>query len=194
MTRDKIHTMRKYQNPNTCAKSGVVLFLAFFILVSAGSVKPARAQTFKLTRQTFASMAVQAQGASMTIRGVGGWNHLGTMNSETYHMGLVTPVLMPSGPESLPEDYELSQNFPNPFNQSTRFIFKVPVASRIKVEIYTLLGQRIRTLVSDFRAPGVYSILFDGRDHRGQPLSSGLYLCQLTADNFQQTIKFTLVR
>ena len=194
MTSDKIHTMRKYQISDNGAKSGMVLFLTFFILCIAECVTPLNAQTFKLTRQTFASMAVQVQGPSLAMRGVGGWNHLGTMNSETYHMGLVTPVLMPAGPVSLPEYFELSQNFPNPFNASTRFIFKVPVASRIKVEIYTLLGQRIRTLVSDFRAPGVYSFLFDGRDHRGQPLSSGLYLCQMTAENFQQTIKFTLVR
>ncbi len=187
---NKFQTMRKYQIP----ASGTLFLLTFFMLCLATIVKPVNAQTFKLTRQTFASMTVQVQGTSLAMRGVGGWNHLGTMDSGTYHMGLLTPVLMPSKPVLMPEYYELSQNYPNPFNASTRFILKVPVASRIKVEIYTLLGQKIRTLVSGFRAPGAYSLLFDGRDHRGHPLSSGLYLCQMTAENFQQTIKFTLVR
>ncbi len=172
----------------------IVYFLTLVLVITVLSIVPANAQTFKLTRQTFASITAKVEGASMSLNGIGGWSHFGTMSSKKYHVGLITFVLVHSDPGFLPQYYELSQNFPNPFNQSTRFTFKVPVAGRIKIEIYTLLGQKIRSLVSDFRAPGSYSLFFDGRDNRGQPLSSGLYLCRMTAENFQQTIKFTLVR
>lgn len=82
-----------------------------------------------------------------------------------------------------PTSFELHQNHPNPFNPTTEITFVVPEAERVRVAVYNLLGQHVRTLF-DERAvsPGTRRVTWDGRDGQGRPVPSGLYFYRLESD------------
>ena len=86
-------------------------------------------------------------------------------------------------------EYNLAQNYPNPFNPNTNISFILPESGNVKLTIYNLLGQEIKTLVNGFKESGVHNVSFDARD-----LNSGIYLYKLEANNFNQTRKMTLVK
>ncbi len=88
-----------------------------------------------------------------------------------------------------PNNFELSQNYPNPFNPSTTIKFNLPEAGNVKLAVYNLLGQEVKTLVNGFRAVGSYSINFDASN-----LSSGIYIYKIEANSFIQTRKMTLLK
>ena len=82
---------------------------------------------------------------------------------------------------SIPEKYVLEQNYPNPFNPSTRIAFGLPEMGRVRLDIFDLMGRHIRTLVDADLTAGMYEIVWDGRDSRGQKVASGIYLYKLQA-------------
>ena len=88
-----------------------------------------------------------------------------------------------------PNEFELSQNYPNPFNPSTTIRFNLPEASLVKLTIFNILGQEIRTLVNEFKESGVNTINFDASG-----LNSGMYIYKIEAGNFIQTRKMTLLK
>ena len=94
--------------------------------------------------------------------------------------GSVTGITEENNP-SLPQNFELSQNFPNPFNPTTTIRFAVPRTSRVTVAIYNLLGQRVRTLFSGQKPPGWHSITWDGTNDAGLGVASGIYIYRMTA-------------
>ena len=80
-----------------------------------------------------------------------------------------------------PEDYSLFQNYPNPFNMATTIRFSVPAAGQVNLEIYNILGQRIKTLLENKRmSKGAYEASWDGKDEIGRMSSSGVYFYRLT--------------
>ena len=89
----------------------------------------------------------------------------------------------------LPEDFELHQNFPNPFNPSTRIRYAVTEQAHVRVSIYNSLGQHVSTLVNGTRSPGWYNVTFDASG-----LSSGLYMYRLEANGFVETRKMMFVK
>ncbi len=94
----------------------------------------------------------------------------------------------------LPKDFRLYQNYPNPFNPTTWIAFDIPSASRTELEIFNVLGARIKTLLNEMKTPGSYSTLWDGTDENGNHVSSGLYFYRLTSSAFSQTRKAMLLR
>ncbi len=88
-----------------------------------------------------------------------------------------------------PSTFSLSQNYPNPFNPSTKIKYSLPVASHVKLVIYDILGNQIKTLVDKNQEPGFYETKFDGKD-----LSSGVYIYQLKTDQFVSTKKMILTK
>ena len=96
--------------------------------------------------------------------------------------------------EVLPRQFELSQNFPNPFNPSTTISYTVPRASHVSLIVYNLLGQRIATLVDNLVAPGRYEIEWNGRDENGVSVSSGIYFYNLGAGEYSETLKMVLMK
>lgn len=92
--------------------------------------------------------------------------------------GLVTGVPEPSRPSRMmiQRTFRLLGNFPNPFNGSTVIEFELPRAGSVQVVISTLLGERVRAIRKVFTSGGTYRIFWDGRDERGDPVSSGLYV------------------
>ena len=98
----------------------------------------------------------------------------------------------PSG--QLPEQFELMQNWPNPFNATTRIAFTLPAPADIRLQIFSVQGLCIRTLAAGRTAAGAHRLDWDGRDEAGLPASSGLYLCLLQSGEAQQVKRMLLLR
>ena len=79
-----------------------------------------------------------------------------------------------------PVGFALKGNFPNPFNQSTVIEYTLPASGRVTLEIYNVLGQKIRQLVSETVRPGHHAVRWDGRNDKGQTVSSGTYIMRLS--------------
>jgi len=94
----------------------------------------------------------------------------------------------------IPEAYTLHQNFPNPFNPVTTIQYDLPERSDVLLTIYDILGRQVRTLVRGVEEPGYRSIVWDGSDDFGGPVSTGVYLYQIKAGDFTQTRKMLLLR
>ena len=94
----------------------------------------------------------------------------------------------------VPEEFALLQNYPNPFNPTTTVTFDVPTESWVTMEIYSIQGRRIRTLVSESYTAGRHSVMWNGTDEFGQHVSSGAFVVRMTAGDFVDTIKMVLLR
>ena len=94
----------------------------------------------------------------------------------------------------LPDEFVLSQNFPNPFNPATEIRFQLPEANLVVLRIYNALGQEIRTLVNSEYQAGFHSVSWDGKNSNGNPVSSGVYFYKLEAGSFSQIKKMSLIR
>ncbi|MDF1612836.1 T9SS type A sorting domain-containing protein [Stygiobacter electus] len=89
----------------------------------------------------------------------------------------------------VPLFFELSQNFPNPFNPSTVISYQLPVESYVKLKVYNVLGREVRTLVDGELSEGEHSIIFDSKD-----LPSGVYFYQLKTNNFVKQRKMVIIK
>ncbi|MBK7632122.1 MAG: endonuclease [Ignavibacteriales bacterium] len=85
--------------------------------------------------------------------------------------------------------FELSQNYPNPFNPSTTIRFSLPEAGNVKLTLFNILGQEVRTLINEYKESGVHTINFEASE-----LNSGMYIYKIEAGSFTQTKKMTLVK
>ncbi len=85
--------------------------------------------------------------------------------------------------------FELSQNYPNPFNPTTTIKFNLPEAGTVKLTLFNILGQQIRTLVNEFKESGTHTINFDASE-----LNSGMYIYKIESGSFTQTRKMTLIK
>jgi len=95
----------------------------------------------------------------------------------------------------LPQAFYLSNNYPNPFNPSTSIEFALPQAGPAELNIYDVLGQRVRTLVKETdHAAGFYTAIWDGLDNNRRPVGSGIYFYRLQASDFTRTYKMTLLK
>ncbi len=94
----------------------------------------------------------------------------------------------------LPNSYTLSQNYPNPFNPETRIEFSVERAGQVELTVYNILGEAIRSLVSEQLSAGYKVVVWDGCDDSGRPVSSGTYLYKMTAGKYTVSRKMLLIR
>jgi len=81
----------------------------------------------------------------------------------------------------LPQDTRLDLPYPNPANPSTTIQYALHAPSQVKLEIYNILGQRVRRLFDEEKAAGTFSIPWDGRNDHGLAVSSGTYIVRFTA-------------
>ena len=82
---------------------------------------------------------------------------------------------------TLPIASSLESNYPNPFNSSTQIPYRISTPGPVRLVIYNVLGQPVRTLVDGVQAAGAYQVSWDGRDHSGARVASGVYLYRLQA-------------
>lgn len=91
--------------------------------------------------------------------------------------------------------FGLKQNFPNPFNTSTLIEYTLPQDAWVKLTIYNMLGKEIKRLVDNkFHTPGVFKVVWDGTNHKGENIPTGLYFYSLTTEHFQQVRKIVYLR
>jgi hypothetical protein len=89
----------------------------------------------------------------------------------------------------IPKKFELSQNYPNPFNPSTTIRYSLPEAGNVKLTLFNVLGQEIKTLVNEVKESGIHTINFNASE-----LNSGLYIYKIEANGFTLTRKMTLIK
>ena len=91
--------------------------------------------------------------------------------------------------ELTPSEFALYQNYPNPFNPITNIKFDIPKTAKINLIVYNLLGEKIATLLDGDKEAGFYEVKFDASS-----FSSGIYIYKLTAGDFVQTKKMTMMK
>ncbi len=97
-------------------------------------------------------------------------------------------------PGYIPEVFSLGQNFPNPFNPITKIGYGLPEDSHVEIAIYNILGQKVKTLISERQAPGYRFATWDGRDNSGRFVSTGVYIYVMTAGSFHDVKKLLLLK
>ena len=98
------------------------------------------------------------------------------------------------GEQKIPIEFVLKQNYPNPFNPETKISFVLSRRSKVSLEIFDILGRKVKTLFSGYASAGEHKFLWNGYDDAGYQVSTGTYIYRLKAgDNFK-TRKMILLR
>jgi len=114
------------------------------------------------------------------------WIDANINNLESTAIGSDTAPLSPS--------FQLAQNYPNPFNAGTVIRFRLPQPASVTLTIYNLRGKGVRQMASGKYNSGDYILEWDGRDHAGRSLPSGIYIYELQTPFFVQNKKMVLLR
>jgi len=94
---------------------------------------------------------------------------------------------------STPNTFKIRQNYPNPFNPDTRINYQLPQSTKVTLEIYDLLGRRVKTLVhNQIKETGYHQLLWNGTNDSGNSVSAGIYFLRLRSNHFTKTIKMIL--
>jgi len=96
--------------------------------------------------------------------------------------------------QSTPTEFSLLQNFPNPFNPETTIQYNLAESADVNLHIYNVVGQVVRTLVSERQSAGRYRVQWSGMDDRGVPVSSGIYFYEIRAGKNKQVLKLMLLK
>jgi hypothetical protein len=88
----------------------------------------------------------------------------------------------------------LEQNVPNPFNPETQITYRIAGEELVTLTVYDVSGKRVRTLVNKRQPAGVYTATWNGRDDRGNPVSSGVFFYRMSAGGFEQTRRMVLLK
>jgi len=94
----------------------------------------------------------------------------------------------------VPTGYVLRQNYPNPFNPTTLISYGIPIRTNVKISIYDLLGNEVKTLIDQEQSSGYKRIVWDGTNKYGRKVSAGVYIYQIQTDDFIATRKMVLVK
>ncbi len=105
----------------------------------------------------------------------------------------LTAVGVEVGPE-IPDVFALHQNYPNPFNPITTINYDIPELSQVRIDIYNLLGQKVRTLINGEHAPAYYQVRWDGTTDAGATVASGLYIYRIEANEFSAIRKLVIMK
>ncbi len=95
---------------------------------------------------------------------------------------------------SLPTHFSLAQNYPNPFNPTTQIDYAVPQRSNVRIDVFNVQGQLVRTLVDEMKAPGFHSVEWDGRDNGNTDVASGIYFYRIAAGDFHESRKMVMLK
>jgi len=93
-----------------------------------------------------------------------------------------------------PRVCRLGQNVPNPFNRSTTIPFQLAFGGRVVLNVYDVLGRKVRTLLDEQRSRGSWTVRWDGRDALGRAVGSGVYVVRMEVGDFVDTRRIVLLR
>jgi len=105
-----------------------------------------------------------------------------------------TVVSVEGGPGARPTVTALAQNYPNPFNPLSDIEFSVARSGRVTLRVYDIAGRPVRTLVDNWREPGRYKAVWDGRDEGGELAAPGVYLYKFEAPGCTSVKKIVILR
>ena len=111
------------------------------------------------------------------------------LDAETGEVLFSTVVVSNDEEPGTPSRFSLSQNYPNPFNPSTNIPFELSEASKVEISVYSILGQKVATIVNDLYSAGSHSIQWNA-----QNLATGVYIYRMQAGGFTQTRKLILLK
>ena len=174
-------------------------FLAIFILLCVIAVATGqsddgmKSSTYIIRNDGFVSAAEVLSSDTLSIIGKFGTAHFHRMESARFKLGTHVQLLQ-QYQEPVPEDFVLRQNFPNPFNQTTTLVYSLPKQSDVEIDVYSIIGRHIVTLLHNEQAAGQYRLQYDGTDGHGAPLPSGVYLLRLKTKGFDKMIKIAILR
>ena len=114
--------------------------------------------------------------------------------TESYHYTILKSTAIDDHTVNIAAGYTLLQNYPNPFNPVTRIQYNLPGPDRVKLDIYNMLGVRIRAFGDSYENGGIHSVLWDGKDDRNNAVSSGVYFIRLESGNKSLMKKMVLLK
>ncbi|MCH8838639.1 MAG: T9SS type A sorting domain-containing protein [Candidatus Marinimicrobia bacterium] len=94
----------------------------------------------------------------------------------------------------VPKSFTLHQNFPNPFNPTTRIRYEIAQETQVALVIYNILGQEVFSRNEGYLNPGYYELLWNGRDQTGRQVSSGIYFVRLITAQYTKSIKMMMLK
>lgn len=133
-------------------------------------------------------------GNTYYVRAYRGGGYAGSYSIVGQRSGALVGIEERSDNPPPPSQFALDQNYPNPFNPSTTIRYSLPEQEKVRVSVYSVLGQEIAVLVNGTQSPSAYTVSWNGRDHQGVEMPSGVYLIRLQAGDKQIVKKAMLVR
>jgi len=107
---------------------------------------------------------------------------------------LAVKIVNKVGNLNLPKKFSLSQNYPNPFNPQTVIKYALPHGCEVKITIYNVLGQKVRTLVDEYQNAGYKRVEWDSKNDGGEEIASGVYFYRIKAGEFTQSKKMVILK
>ncbi|MFC1556443.1 T9SS type A sorting domain-containing protein, partial [candidate division KSB1 bacterium] len=108
--------------------------------------------------------------------------------------GLTMLKFVLSGPEKTVTGYDLYGNYPNPFNPTTEISYYLKESGQVKLTVYNVVGQEIKTLVSAYQPSGKYTVQWDATDKYGYQVAGGIYIYKLNVNDFHAVKKMILLK
>lgn len=115
-------------------------------------------------------------------------------NGNTVEFNELTNLSIAESEISIPTEFQIHQNFPNPFNPTTTIFYDISKESNVRISVFDLLGREIIKLVDQTEPIGSRSITWDGRDYSGSFVNAGVYIYQIETEGFIQTKKMVLLK
>ena len=106
----------------------------------------------------------------------------------------ITAVREERDQSGAPREFALDPNYPNPFNSSTTLRYRIQEPGRVRLEIFDVQGQKVKTLADGDVGPGVYQVEWDGTDASGKPVATGVYLARLQKSTASLVHKMLLLK
>ncbi|MBN2543008.1 carboxypeptidase regulatory-like domain-containing protein [bacterium] len=131
------------------------------------------------------------EGDKLMITGKGKSVDLNSVNEVTLNSGIYKVVYLRS---NIPSHYYINQNFPNPFNACTWIDYGLPEDGHVSLEIYNILGYKVRTLVDGAQDAGRKTAMWDGLDENGSTCSAGIYFYTINAGNYKTTKRMLILK
>ncbi len=130
--------------------------------------------------------------------GISSYNESKCPDYPTYHnlymQKLNLTALSNSDPNNSPLAVKLFNNYPNPFNPSTKISFSLPQNSHAKLDVFNIKGQLIKSLINDNLTQGLHEVVWNGTDSNGKKTSSGIYFYKLSTKNKTLTKKMLMLK
>ena len=114
--------------------------------------------------------------------------------SEASNSVQISPTGLSADADLLPDAFALNQNYPNPFNPSTQIRYALPEQSQVVLTVYDMLGRKVRTLVNGVQDAGYRTVMWNATSDLGTPVSAGMYIYTIRANEFYEVKKMILLK